>query len=64
MRLAIDYNKCTGLGLCEAEAPDVFEVQADGTLLCLDESPSEELRAEVEAACAACPTEALRIIEG
>lgn len=63
MRLAIDYDKCTGLGMCEAEAPDVFEIQDDGSLLCLDENPSEELRAEVEAACASCPTEALRILE-
>lgn len=63
MRLAIDYDRCTGLGMCEAEAPDVFEIQDDGSLLCLDETPSETLRAQVEAACASCPTEALRIIE-
>lgn len=63
MRLVIDYDKCTGLGLCEAEAPDVFEIQDDGTLLCLDPNPPDELRAEVEAACSTCPTEALRIVE-
>lgn len=63
MRLVIDYGKCTGLGMCEAEAPDVFEIQDDGSLLCLDPTPSEDLRAEVEAACASCPTEALAIVE-
>jgi ferredoxin len=58
-----DYDKCTGLGMCEAEAPDVFEVGDDGSLQILDESPGEDKRAELEAAVEACPTEALSIAE-
>jgi ferredoxin len=49
--------------MCEAEAPDVFEVGDDGSLQILDESPGEEKRAELEAAVEACPTEALSIAE-
>lgn len=63
MRIVVDLNKCTGLGMCEAEAPDLFEVQDDGSLLVLIEKPAEDQRAELEAAVDACPTEALSIAE-
>jgi ferredoxin len=63
LRVEIDYDKCSGLGLCEAEAPDIFEVQEDGSLTLLDANPSEGHRAACEAAVASCPTEALRLVE-
>ena len=63
MRLVVDYNKCTGLGMCEAEAPDLFEVQDDGSLTVLNEFPGESQRAQAEAAVESCPTEALSIVE-
>jgi len=31
VRIVVDRDRCTGLGMCEAEAPDLFEVQDDGT---------------------------------
>jgi ferredoxin len=63
MRLVVDYDKCTGLGVCEAEAPDLFEVQDDGSLTVLNECPGADQRAAAEAAVEACPTEALSIVE-
>lgn len=63
MRVVVDHKKCTGLGMCEAEAPDLFEVQEDGSLLLLQERPGEDARAVAEAAVASCPTEAIRIVE-
>jgi ferredoxin len=63
MRIVVDYNKCTGLGMCEAEAPELFEVQDDGSLLVLQEKPDADRRAELEAAVESCPTEALSIAE-
>lgn len=63
MRIEVDRNRCTGLGMCEAEAPDVFEVQDDGSLLLLNETPSEEQRAAVQTAVESCPTEALSLVE-
>lgn len=63
MRIAVDYVKCTGLGMCEAEAPDLFEVQDDGSLKVLNETPPEDLRSALEAAVDSCPTEALSIVE-
>jgi ferredoxin len=62
VRIVVDYKRCTGLGMCEAEAPDLFEVQEDGTLLLLRESPGEDAREAAEAAVSSCPTEALRIV--
>jgi ferredoxin len=32
MRLEVDVGKCTGHGICESIADDVFEVQNDGLL--------------------------------
>jgi ferredoxin len=49
--------------MCEGEAPDLFEVHDDGTLTVLDDKPTEEQRAEAEAAVESCPTEALSIVE-
>jgi ferredoxin len=63
MRIVVDRDKCTGLGMCEAEAPDLFEVQDDGTLKVLDEHPGPTSREEAEAAVMSCPTEALTLVE-
>ena len=63
MRLMVDYTKCSGVGLCEAEAPDLFEVQEDGTLVQLVERPSEDRREAAEAAVASCPYQALQMVE-
>lgn len=59
MKISADLKKCEGLGMCEAMAPDVFEVQDEGQVLVLDESPDEADRQELEAAVDACPVSAL-----
>ena len=63
MRVVVDRDLCQGHGVCESEAGAVFAVSKKGVLVILDESPSEELRAQVEAAVKFCPTHALRIEE-
>lgn len=60
MRVVIDGDKCTGLGLCESIAPEYFEVQDDGSLLLLQE-PGEDQRSLLEEAVRSCPTTALRL---
>lgn len=62
LRLEVDYGKCSGLGLCEAEAPELFEVQDDGSLTVHDFTPADEHLAACEAAVGSCPTEALRLV--
>jgi ferredoxin len=49
--------------MCEAEAPDLFEVQDDGTLVQLEDRPLPGRRAAAEAAVAGCPNQALTIVE-
>lgn len=62
MRIEVDFAKCTGLGMCEAEAPEFFEVQDDGSLKVLRDCPSEDELAAAQAAVDSCPTEALRLV--
>ncbi|GAB2972143.1 ferredoxin [Nocardioides montaniterrae] len=61
--VSVDFDKCTGLGICESLAPDFFEVNDDGELLVLKDDISDDELQGVEEAVAGCPTEALKIIE-
>jgi len=57
----IDDQLCVGTGMCEATAPDLFEVGDDGTARVLvGVLPVERVEAAREAA-ANCPTRALGI---
>ena len=44
-----------------AAAPEVFEVRDDDFLYVLQEEPGEDVRAQVEAAAATCPTQAITV---
>jgi ferredoxin len=61
MRVRVDIAKCSGIGLCEATAPAVFEVGDDGLSRVIDPEPPAEERAAVEEAVNSCPTGALSI---
>jgi ferredoxin len=61
MRVIHDPDQCANLGMCEGIEPDVFVIGDDGAFRLLQPEPPAELRASVEAACASCPTGALRI---
>lgn len=61
MKIVLDTDKCTGLGICESLAPEFFEVGDDGELvLKRSDVPGCDV-ADVETAVNSCPTEALRI---
>mgnify|MGYP002737494718 CR=1 FL=1 len=61
MRIVVDRTKCSSIGLCEATAPDIFEIGADGALNILMEEVPAERRIDLEQACENCPTQALSI---
>ena len=61
MEILLDDDLCTSLGMCESVAPDLFEIDDDGALVIHVVQPDESRRADVEAACAACPTGALSL---
>jgi ferredoxin len=61
VKIVVDFDKCTGLGICESLAPEFFEVNDDGNMVLLKEDVSPDELAAVSEAVAGCPTEALRI---
>ena len=61
MRIIVDWNRCTGMGMCESLAPDVFEVDDEGSLQVHTETVAEGMEDEVREAVASCPTEALSL---
>lgn len=61
MRVVVNYDLCESNALCVDAAPEVFEVREDDQLYVLDENPSEDLRAKVEAAVRVCPKQAISI---
>lgn len=61
MKIHVDWDRCTGNGLCEGIDEDVFEVGEDGVVHLLQESPAEDHRDKLRAAVEQCPTEALSL---
>ncbi len=63
MKIVVDFDVCASTGACTQEAPEVFEVRADGYLYVLQEEPGEDLRSKVESAAELCPTGAISILD-
>ena len=61
MKIIVDRDRCSSIGLCEATAPDIFQIGPDGALSILMEDISEDRRTDLEQACENCPTQALSI---
>lgn len=60
MKITVDHGKCTGLGICESFAPEVFEVDDNGDLVVRTETVPEGMLDAVRQAVEGCPTAALR----
>ena len=61
MRIKVDFDLCESNALCEAIAPDVFELDDDDYLqLKTDQTTDENLDA-VRRAVAACPRAAISL---
>ncbi|MBX6766045.1 MAG: ferredoxin [Actinomadura rubrobrunea] len=64
MKVVADRNVCIGAGNCVMTAPDVFDQsEDDGTVVLLQDSPSEEQQAAVRRAVSLCPSGAITIRE-
>lgn len=61
MKVVVDTDRCGGHGLCEAIAPEYFEVQGNGLAEVQRPDIAPDDVEDVEDAVASCPTEALRI---
>ncbi|WP_123023760.1 ferredoxin [Mycolicibacterium stellerae] len=63
MRVEVDLDKCTGHGICESIAEDVFEVQDDGTVRIEGADRPDSDRDRMQQAVTQCPAAALRLID-
>ncbi|ODR19500.1 ferredoxin [Mycolicibacterium porcinum] len=63
MRVEVDLAKCTGHGICESIAEDVFEVSDDGWVHIHGEDHPESDRERLQQAVTQCPAGALRMRE-
>lgn len=61
MKVCVDFDKCTGLGICESLASDFFEVNDDGELVVLKTDVSDSDLQAIEEAVEGCPTEAISV---
>jgi ferredoxin len=62
-KIKVDFDLCESNALCEALAPDHFEVDDDDYLQILDEQVTDERQALIEQAVASCPKSAISIVE-
>lgn len=63
MRIIVDRNRCTAIGICESLAPSFFEVNDDGELLVLCDDVGDEDRDLIEQTVTGCPTGALSLAD-
>jgi len=63
MRVEVDLAKCTGHGVCESIAEDVFEVQDDGKVVIHGAARPASDRDRMTQAVIQCPAAALRLID-
>ena len=61
-RVVVDREVCMSSGVCEMEAPEVFELDADGVLQVHEVTDLAAGGTAVETAVRACPTGALQLI--
>jgi ferredoxin len=62
-KVVVDFDRCESNAVCMGVAPEVFEVRDDNFLYVLQEEPADDLRPQVEAAVAQCPTQAISIVD-
>ncbi len=59
--LKADFETCQGYANCVLTAPDVYDIDDDGTVVLLKEEISDDERAKVDEAVNSCPVSALSI---
>jgi ferredoxin len=63
MKVKVDFDRCQSNALCEGLAPDVFEIDDDDYLQLKQEEVEGEAIEPVRRAVAACPTQAISLVE-
>jgi ferredoxin len=63
-KIKIDWDLCESNAMCEALAPDHYEIDDDDNLQVIDENVTEENQALIEQTVASCPKSAISIVDG
>jgi ferredoxin len=63
MRIKVDYDLCESNALCEAMAPEVFEVDDNDDLQLKTDETTDANVDNVKRAVAACPRAAISLVE-
>lgn len=63
MKVQVDFDLCESNGLCEALAPEVFWLDDDDFLQLHHEEVGPDEEAHVRRAVAACPRQAIALLE-
>ena len=63
MKIKVDYDLCESNALCEAMAPEVFEVDDNDDLQLKTDETTDESIENVRRAVAACPRAAISLVE-
>jgi ferredoxin len=63
MKIKVDFDLCESNALCEALAPQNFQIDDDDFLQVLDDEVTDENRDVVMQAVAACPKSAISVVE-
>ncbi|GEP37348.1 ferredoxin [Nocardioides psychrotolerans] len=61
MKIKVDFDLCESNALCEAMAPEVFELDDDDYLVVKSEETTPENLENVKRAVAACPRAAISL---
>ena len=62
-RVVVDREVCMGAGVCEMEAPEVFELDDDGVVQVRQPAGVSPVDTAVETAVRACPSGALELVD-
>jgi ferredoxin len=62
-KITVDFDLCESNAMCEALAPDIFELDDDDFLQLNTDEVADENRQRVEQAVAACPRAAISLVE-
>ncbi len=63
MRVKLDSSRCAGHAMCNAAGPDVYDLDDSGYCLLTTEVVAPQLEEQALAGAAACPEQALTIID-
>ena len=63
MRVEVDWDRCIGSGMCTTIAPALFDLDDDGAMIVVKDTPGPDEERSLQDAVACCPVNALSTAE-